>query len=338
METGPQAVLARAIGGLNTHIEALLTGNERDTAPLYAMLRYFFGFLEEDLMTAAQKKGGKRLRPALTFLLAEGYGHKEAAREAALAVELFHNFTLIHDDIEDGDELRRGKPTLWKLCGTDHAINAGDQLSLIASQAAMRAGPDAARILFSAFMEVVDGQYMDFELARAKNPRIDRDWYERATEKKTGALMGAATEVAGICTDQSPGECARLRTFGRSLGIAFQYANDFRSVWSTQEETGKDAYGDIRERKRTLPYFLALETGADTQLAELYALDRQLTESEIAQAHELLEQAAAKEQTLAAVREHIQNATKVIQSLALPQETKNLLVALIPTLIPEASE
>lgn len=336
MTTDPRAALASALEGLDARIEAILSPEAQDTAPLYAMLRYFFGFLEEDLATPARTKGGKRLRPALTLLLAEGYGHKEAAQDAALAVELFHNFTLIHDDIEDGDELRRDKPTLWKLCGIDHAINAGDQLSLIASRVAMRAGGSAAQVLFSAFMEVIDGQYMDFELARAKNPRIDKGWYERATEKKTGALIGAATEVAGVCTGQSAEECANLRALGRSLGMAFQYANDFRSAWSTQEETGKDAYGDIREHKRTLPYFLALESGADIQLTELYALDRQLAESEIAQVHTLLEQTPAKEQTLAAIREYAQRASDSIETLSLPNGTKTLLISLIPTLIPEA--
>jgi geranylgeranyl diphosphate synthase type I len=266
---------------------------------------------------------GKRLRPLICLTIAKGYGKKKAAMDAAMAIELFHNFTLIHDDIEDGDETRRNKPTLWKKFGVNQAINVGDALSIMACEMAART--PAARVLFKAFAEVIEGQHLDFELAGGRGTI---ETCMEMTEKKTGALFGAAAEAAGVCAGRSKSECALLRRFGRSLGIAFQLADDYRSVWSTKKETGKDAQSDIREHKRTLPFFLA----KNKALKKLYAQRRSLTNSEIISALRIFNESGARVATLQAIERYVDRACAAIKKTRARAHERDILMELARTL------
>ena len=270
-----------------------------------------------EMLGYAFKSGGKRLRPALCLLLADAYGVRKAASNAAIAIELFHNFTLIHDDIEDGDETRRNKPTLWKKYGVPKAINAGDALNIMACE--MTASNAAKEILFAAFTEVIEGQHLDFELAEGRGTI---QTCMKMTEKKTGALFGAAAEVAGVSTGQTKNECVQLRRFGRSLGIAFQLADDYRSIWSSKKETGKDAQSDIREHKRTLPFFLARTTA----LEKLYASKRSLSKREISSALSIFNAGNARKATRRAIERHAQNAVHALMKTKLRSHERDILI------------
>ena len=341
-------ILRQSVEGVNESLDRML--RERavgQTAPLYQMLRYFMGFTDEQFTPLSKGKTGKRFRPALCLFLADAYGARAKAYDAALAIELFHNFTLIHDDVEDRDEVRHGRPTVWKVWGVNHAINSGDVQSLIACDLCVRAGAKSGagerltRAMLASFAEVVEGQYLDFELASAslESGTVNEETYLSMTRKKTGALMSLCGEVTGIVAGRSNDECARLRKYGMSLGVAFQIADDYRSVWSRREETGKDTHSDIREHKRTFPFLVAygeLQGAAHRRLAELYVPPRQLTEVEIAEALTLLDATAAQTRTRELIRTYASAARAAALSLTLPEETRASLADIIETLVPES--
>jgi len=331
--------LNAAGAGVDDALKAILAKHRSgSSARMYDMLAYFLGFLDEDLKPSKDTPSGKRFRPALCLLIAEGYGAREKTMNAALAIELFHNFTLIHDDVEDHDERRRGKPTLWKLFGVEHAINAGDALAFIASELCANTKPNVAMVLFAAFQETIQGQYMDFELSSGKidSGSVSVARYMESIEKKTAALIGASAEAAGRCAGQSEDECTQLRTYGRALGIAFQLADDYASVWSTYKETGKDAQSDIRERKRTLPFFPAYEeTSAKVRLIELYNMNRQLSEAEMTEVRAIIDATSARAKVLGEIKRYADEAREAAKTLSLPPATRTTLGDLIAALVPQ---
>lgn len=315
-------------------------------AKIYHMLQYFMGYRDE-LFARIEEGGGKRFRPSLCLYLAKAYGAQKKALEAAVAIELFHNFTLLHDDVEDRDEFRRGKPTVWKLWGVNHAINSGDIQSLIVAQWVVRAGEKVGRemsnALLESFIEVWEGQFLDFELAddQLDSGAVDEESYLRMVEKKSGVLVRIAAEAAGIASGKDDAEIARLREYGNCLGMAFQMADDYRSIWSSVEVTGKDTHSDIREHKRTLPFLTAyavLGEGKKKRLGELYSLPRQLTDLEIQEALVLIDSTNAKTVTLSKVREYSARAKAVALVLGVDAEVRGNLVDIVDRLVPEGVE
>jgi geranylgeranyl diphosphate synthase type I len=312
-------------------------------ARMYNMLRYFFGYVDESF-TPMPRLSGKRFRSSLCLALADAYKGRKQVFDAAIAIELFHNFTLIHDDVEDRDEMRRGKPTVWKLWGVNDAINSGDAQHLLVTERVVRAalmpkvGAKLAKALTDAFIEVIEGQHLDFQLAVVPigSREVNEERYIIMTQKKTGALVRIAAESAGIAAGKDSKELSTLRRFGESLGLAFQIADDYRSVWSTK--TGKDLYSDIREHKRTLPFLYAyaqLKGTKKARLKELYSLPEQLTEAEIHEVHEILDATDARVYVLERTERYIDQARKAAQKLSVPPATKAFLLGLIDLLVPE---
>lgn len=262
-----------------------------------------------------------------------------------MAIELFHNLTLLHDDIEDRDEYRRGRPTVWKLWGINNAINAGDIQSLLVTEWIIRAqshpgvGATLARALNNAFIEVWEGQYLDFELAEnsIESGAITREAYFTMIEKKSGALVRIAAEAAGIANGKET-ERTKLREYGGSLGMAFQIADDYRSLWSTKEETGKDPYGDIREHKRTLPFLYAYEESSGDvkkRLGELYSLTRQLTQGEILEALSIINATSAHASVVMVMQEYRNRAKSAARTLDLSQGVRDTLEVIVDALVPD---
>jgi geranylgeranyl diphosphate synthase type I len=340
-----------ALKEMSVHVDLELsrTLEERargELAPMYDMLRYFMGYVDADF-NPLTRESGKRFRPSLALLIAQGYGVRDKALAAAIAIELFHNFTLIHDDVEDHDEFRRNKPTVWKLWGINHAINSGDAQSLLASEWALRAGeragkPELAHVLLSAFAEVIEGQYLDFELANASldASNVNEQGYLRMIEKKSGVLVRVSAEAAGIAAGTSADDIKLLREYGTYLGMAYQMGDDYRSVWTTQETTGKDTCSDIREHKRTLPFFYAYaEAGeAKERLRELYSLERQLSEGEIQEVLAILTTTNSRSRVEGMVHEYAGRARKAARALAVNDDLKDLLEGVVDMLVPEGRE
>lgn len=332
--------------GLDTVLDTALREHvSTATAPLYDMLRYFMGFIEAD-GSPSSAPVGKRFRPALCLYLAQSYGVREKAIDAAAAIELFHNFTLIHDDVVDQDVERRGRPTVWSVWGTDHAINAGDVQSLIASDLCARAafasgvGAPLSRMMLAGFIEVGEGQYLDFELTKAplSSGAVSEQAYLTMIEKKSGVLVRVAAEAAGRIAHRSESECVTLREYGMALGTAYQMADDYRSVWGTAVETGKDALGDIREHKRTYPFIAALaELSGERRerLEALYDLPRQLTPTEINEALALIMATNARGKTLELTRARARMAKDAVARIGVSPETQDVLLGVVDALVPE---
>ncbi|MGH7707731.1 MAG: polyprenyl synthetase family protein [Vulcanimicrobiaceae bacterium] len=253
-------------------IEARLTRAilERRVSPaLDEMIRYHFGY--EDRGTLRR---GKRLRPQLLLCVAvEEGGSLETALDAAAAIELLHNYSLVHDDIEDGDELRRGRATIWARYGIAHGINAGDALCAISYLTLLR---NEARlpsdrivrmveVLHEANLAMCDGQDLDISFERRE--RVTMDEYSTMIAGKTGALFAAACELGALAAGSEPDRARRYASLGAAYGRAFQIRDDELGTWGAPELTGKPCGADIARRKWSFPIVWALASAPQSERA-----------------------------------------------------------------------
>lgn len=281
-----------------------------DKRPLahYGMMRYHLGW---ETVDGKPHEGvtGKMLRPTLCLLACEAVGGDyRCALPAAAGIELLHNFSLIHDDIEDSSEKRHGRKTVWSLWGPAQAINVGDGLFTLAHlamyQLEMHTVPPrlivtALRMLDEACLALCEGQYRD--LAFQSQIDVTIPDYMAMVAGKTGALMGAATAIGALLGGGSEPVVAALQKFGQELGVAFQIYDDYLGVWGDTAETGKSTSDDIRERKKSFPIvytFQASEPADRGRLQALYAQHQDIT-ADVKTVVEILNRARAGEATLA---------------------------------------
>jgi geranylgeranyl diphosphate synthase type I len=218
--------------------------------------------------------GGKGVRPALAVLSAEAaWAAAEVGVAGGVAVELVHNYSLIHDDIIDEDTERHHRPTVWSVFGIGAAIIAGDALENLAHQVLLEAhptsGPAASAALAEATAEMIAGQADDIAFEKRRNVGVDECTAMSAA--KTGALLGAAASVGAILAGAPPATVGSLRDYGRHLGLAFQAVDDLLGIWGDPARTGKPAGNDLRQRKKSLPVVSALAAGGE-EADELRAL------------------------------------------------------------------
>jgi geranylgeranyl diphosphate synthase type I len=221
------------------------------------MAAYHMGWVDRD-GRPDEAPPGKLVRPSLCLWACEAAGGSvEQAMPLACAVEWVHNFTLIHDDIQDGDRERRHRETVWSIWGAAQGINAGDALHALAFELLLAPGPDpgrrlrAGRVLAAAVRQVVEGQCRD--LALEGRPPAGVAAYLRMASAKTGALLGACLEAGAVLGGASAAAGARLRRAGQRLGLAFQVRDDWLGIWGVPERTGKSRDGDLDRRKVTYP-------------------------------------------------------------------------------------
>lgn len=210
-------------------------------------------------------RGGKRFRPLMCLLAAEAVGGSpKKALPAAAAIELFHNFSLIHDDLEDDSQLRRGKPCLHIMYGMPLAINAGDGLFMLVWNAVFSLDAPAEKklkaqqLLNRAFTRVLEGQGIELNWHQQKSWNIKEADYFRMVRGKTGALISASCEVGAFLGGGTPKQQKALADFGLAVGVAFQIQDDILNVAGNVEKYRKEIGGDIREGKRTLMVIHAL--------------------------------------------------------------------------------
>ncbi|MGI5137103.1 MULTISPECIES: family 2 encapsulin nanocompartment cargo protein polyprenyl transferase [unclassified Streptomyces] len=238
--------------------------------------RYHFGWEHAD-GTPASGNAGKAIRPALVLTAARALGGQAAAAVgAAAAVELVHNFTLLHDDVMDRDATRRHRPTAWTVFGDADAILAGDALQalalrLLAEDPHPASGAAAAR-LASCVVELCAGQHADTAMERRDPDEVTLDEVLAMAEAKTGALLGCACALGALYAGADEEDVAALDAFGREAGLAFQLIDDVIGIWGDPSRTGKPAGADLMARKKSLPVVAALASGtpAAADLAELY--------------------------------------------------------------------
>ena len=311
-------------------------------AGLYGMVRYHLGWTDPH---TPPKDGGKKLRSALCLLVAEAAGVEwRTALAAATAVDLVHNFSLIHDDIEDRSPLRRGRETVWARWGEAQAINAGDALLIVAYQALLDVEPrltpeiavGATRRLSTACRELTEGQYLDLHWETAASS-ISLEQYLAMIGRKTARLFQCAAELGAFCAGATTEIERGFAEFGYSLGLAFQVADDILGVWSPEIETGKTAALDVLTRKKALPATLALagpRTLARDRLAELYGLDKVLDEGQVSEAIELLEELGAREQAREYLIRLRRSAVAKLEQIA-PGERGATMAAILEMALPE---
>ena len=270
------AALARYRRGLDSYLQAHVSRQDPDA--LYRMVRYHLGWEEEDGTPADH--GGKGLRSSLCLLACEAAGGDwRRALPAAAALELVHNFSLVHDDIQDRDRKRRDRPTVWSIWGEAQAINAGDALLSLARLAILRLEEtgvsaetvvQAARILDQRTLEMVEGQVMD--LSFEERLQVDREAYLLMIAKKTGALFDCALSLGALAGGGAAPVVAAMGRCGRELGIAFQVRDDMLGVWGAENRTGKQPAADIRRRKKSLPVIFAFSQARGAVLDELRSI------------------------------------------------------------------
>ncbi len=243
------------------------------------MLGFHLGWRDSALQVMGEPvPSGKKLRSGVVLLVSEAVcGEIEPARDAAVAVELVHNFSLVHDDIQDRSDLRRHRPTVWRLWGLEQAINVGDALFALAQVVLARAETalSAAMVgaLNTACLRLVEGQFLDIELQRGALP-LTLEAYEAMIARKTGALFAAACRLGAMAAGGSGTVQDAYAAYGLELGIGFQEQDDILGVWGTSAETGKPAAADVLERKKGLPAAIALaHSDAPDWLRDAYQSD-----------------------------------------------------------------
>ena len=252
---------------------------EQRVAQFYAMMEYHLGWRDERLAPASFDPG-KLLRPSMALLACRAAGgDPRRALPVAAGIQLIHDFSLIHDDIEDDSATRRGRPTVWKLWGLPQGINTGDGMFVLAHLAVHRlaeTGTPAELTLevlrrFSAtILTICEGQFLD--LSYEGNLRIGEADYLAMIGRKTAALVGAAAELGALVGGADEPTVRALAEFGVSLGLAFQIQDDVLGVWGDPEVTGKPFAADLVQRKLSLPGIHALGAAPGrARLAELYA-------------------------------------------------------------------
>ncbi len=276
---------------------------------LYEMLAYHMGWVS---VSGRNKTRGKRFRPLLVLLCCSAAGGDwHHALPAASAVELVHNFSLIHDDIEDNSPLRRGRLTVWKKWGIPQAINSGDAMFALAHLEAIRLAQTvspaiamkAVELVQSTCLHLTEGQFLDLSYETRNDLSIEDYWH--MVEGKTAALIAASTELGAMSAFCDEPTCKLYRHFGHALGLAFQAWDDWLGIWGNCGLTGKSSQSDLVTGKITLPVLFSL-----SQAGEFAARWKQssITSQEIPELTYALEVDGSKKFTEEQAKYHINEA------------------------------
>lgn len=294
---------------IEAEMRSLLKSDDPAVAGHYGIMQYHMGWCDAEFRPA-EAPAGKRVRPLLCLLAcAAAGGHPRRAVPAAAGLELLHNFSLIHDDIEDQSPTRRHRPTAWQVFGMPIACNAGDGMFSVAHLAFFRLAQHAvpAERIIAALrrfdetcLALTEGQYLDMSFET--RPEVTLQDYYRMIAGKTGALLAAAPEIGAIVAGASPEIVAAYHRYGAALGRAFQIQDDILGIWGDEAVTGKSAASDILSKKKSLPVLIALADAAvGPRLHGLYARPA-LTPDDVPAVLALLDEAGARAAAEAAVR------------------------------------
>jgi geranylgeranyl diphosphate synthase type II len=275
--------------------------------------------------------GGKRLRPVLTLLTADIFnGDYKKALDAALSVEVFHNFSLVHDDIMDDAPLRRGKKTVHEKWNVNTGILSGDAMLIMAYQLFENYEPEVFQSLAKLFsktaLEVCEGQQYDVDFEIRNNVSISE--YLKMVEYKTAVLVAAAMQMGAIVAKASEQDQNNIYEFGKNLGIAFQLQDDYLDAFGNPETFGKQLGGDIIENKKTYLFIKALEFSGENdkaKLKELYSGSVKNNEDKIENVKRLFISSGSSEATKKAIQDYTNRAFEVLNTLNISEGNKKLL-------------
>jgi len=309
---------------------------------LYDYMRYHLGWMDENLQPIDLYRG-KRFRPILCLLTYYSLsGVYDKALPAAAAIELIHNFSLIHDDIEDRDEERRHRPTVWKIWGEAQAINAGDGMHVLANLAALRLQDkivtdskvlEILGILNETVMVLCEGQYMDISFETRRN--VTTAEYLDMIYRKTAALIESAVIAGAILATEDKAVIEDFRVFGRDLGMAFQIRDDIIGTWCDTKSTGKPQGSDIENKKKTLPVIYTFEKSSAEERARLDEIyDRpDLSKADVEYVISLMESKGAYDYAVETAASYEKNALSALKRINLASEAEEKILALTDFLI-----
>ena len=306
-------------------IESIFEDSEKH--PLWESMSYY------------PEAGGKKLRPFLAMISAGALGEKEEkALPYSVAIELVHNFTLVHDDIMDDDEMRRGQKTLHKKIGDAHAINAGDGLFALSFNILSETevpGESVRKLLkelSSSVIVIAEGQEEDMSFEETFD--ITEEEFITMIEKKTSYLFKAATRGGAIIADAEPDEIEHMSEYARKMGIAFQIQDDYLDLVGDQEEIGKDAGSDIRRGKRTLMVIHALHNLDDDKKRRLIDILEEKDNSidEIKEAMDLMKSVGSLDYAKNLAEKYGSEAKKELEFLP-ESEYKKIMISLVDFMI-----
>lgn len=331
---------------IDDELRAVLASPDGPAAGHFEIMHYHMGWLDASLHPVSAP-AGKRIRPLLCLLACAAAGGDPArALPAAAGLELLHNFSLLHDDIEDNSVTRRHRPTAWMIFSMPIACNAGDGMFSLAHLAFYRLGAlgvpaqtvmQALRRFDEMCLALTEGQFLDMSFERQMDVAVDD--YFRMIAGKTGALLAVAPEIGALIGGASPEAVASYRRYGASLGRAFQLQDDILGIWGNKAATGKSTASDILSKKKTLPVIYALvhkEVGP--RLAALYG-GADFTEADVSAVLALLNEAGALAYVEAEVRTataEAHEALRAVASSAVP-EPHRLLGELLDALVVRSS-
>ena len=296
---------------------------------LYILLRYHLGWADRFGNRAGSPIfQGKALRPTLCLFACEALSQDvSAALSAAAALELIHNFSLIHDDIQDQDRERRHQPTVWHLWGVPKALVAGKALQSVGDLALLNTTHDNAspqtilrvsQLLTDSYLDLIEGQCMD--LAFETRAAITTEEYLKMIAYKTGSLIRSGLEIGALLASDDPFTVRTFAHFGSCLGRAFQIRDDVLGIWGDQAHTGKSAGNDIRRRKKSFPVVFAL-TQASGQalddLREIYA-QKELAEGDVERVLAVLNEVGAREHSQRLTEASAEEALEALEEVSLP--------------------
>ncbi|WP_222982937.1 polyprenyl synthetase family protein [Flagellimonas meishanensis] len=287
---------------------------------LYEPIQYILGL------------GGKRLRPVLTLMAVELFGGKaEAGMDAALAVEMFHNFSLMHDDIMDDAPLRRGKTTVHEKWDVKTGILSGDAMLILAYQFFESYPPEVFKELSKLFsqtaIEVCEGQQYDVDFETRWDVTIPE--YLKMIEYKTSVLVAAALKMGAIVANAPKEDAEAIYGFGKNLGIAFQLQDDYLDAFGDPKTFGKQVGGDIMENKKTFLYLTSIGKGTKEQresLLHLYSIKPKDPTAKVETVKSIFEECGAVEATKAEIKSFTQKAFDTLERMRLSEANKGLLL------------
>lgn len=283
-----------AVSAIDREIQSIVS-NEIGTSSqvLYEIIQDHFGWNRNN------QSNGKKLRPLICLLAAQSKGADwRSALPAAAAIEMIHNYSLIHDDIEDQDRIRHNRPTAWVRFGVPQAINAGDALLAAGINATMRLGKSfsdyqkvlVARKITTAVVRLTKGQSRD--LSYASKPLISLEEYEEMIADKTSALIESAISIGATLAGFSSPEIKRFESYGHAVGMAFQIQDDFLGIWGDPGKTGKSASNDLLSAKKSLPVVIGLNL--NKEFSRFWAT-KSISQQTLKEAISLLDEDGVKE-------------------------------------------
>ncbi len=287
--------------------------------PLYLFSAYHMGWIDEFGNPLSEFKRGKRLRPLLCVLINQAFnGPLDDALNLASSLEFLHNFSLVHDDIQDGDEKRHNRWTVWRLWGVPQAINVGDSLFNLCFQVLTQLfSPLLQRIslreITNTIQELIEGQYLDISFEKRNDVYLKE--YMTMIEKKTARLFATSLFLGSFSANYKEDISRKFFEMGKNFGIFFQIADDIMGIWGDSRKTGKTPLGDLWKKKKTFPIIYLLQEASDKEKQRIYEIwnKSNLLEQDISYILQALERKRVKESSLNTAEEFFEKSYRIIE-------------------------